>query len=209
VPDQTMHQVAYTATDVERLKSSIDEFGFGCVPHAILPEALDGLRAEAKERFALALLAEQKAELSYKANVVSLGERAKELVTSSKTYDLLHTLFGEKFELVNDSSCLTYYGEGHHLGPHLDKPATSCLVTMIAYLQAWGPEPRPSETGLVLRVYGQDQASLSAACMSIPTYAGSLVLGRGSKFWHERPMLLQGEYVTAITGCYRPISPEG
>src|SRR5262245_34392956 len=36
----------------------------------------------------------------------------------------------------------------------------------------------------------------------IPTHAGGIVVGFGSRFWHERPMLDEGERVAALTGCY-------
>ena len=40
------------------------------------------------------------------------------------------------------------------------------------------------------------------ARLTIPTHTGGIVVGRGSKFWHERPMLEKGEQVAALTGCY-------
>jgi hypothetical protein len=198
--------IAYTPQDVEQVKTSIDAFGFGCIRQAILPPTLSVLHSEAKERFALAQMAEQAAELSYKANVASLGPRAKNLLSSLEALDLLWSLFGARFALVDESSCLTYYGEGHHLGPHVDKPEASCTVTVIAYLIATSPMPYDPETGLALRIYGQDVASISEPRLTIPTEAGSLVFGRGSRFWHERPKLQKGEYVAALTGCYRQLS---
>jgi hypothetical protein len=44
--------------------------------------------------------------------------------------------------------------------------------------------------------------------LEIPTITGGLVLGRGSKYWHERPKLQAGEQVIAITGCFGELAAE-
>lgn len=199
-------QIEYTRADIEHLRSGIDTFGFEFLPDAITPSSLGALQDEVRERFDLALVAEQAAGLSYRANVVSLGPKAKELLRGQETIDLLYSVFGERFLLTEDCSCLTYYKEGDHLGPHLDKPESKCSVTVIAYLIASGPSPRPFNTGLVLHVYGQEMEDICNPRLSIPTKAGALVIGRGSKYWHERPKLEKGEYVAALTGCYGRIS---
>ena len=45
---------------------------------------------------------------------------------------LLSAIFGETFVLTERRSCLTFYNEGDHLGPHVDRPAEECVVTIIA-----------------------------------------------------------------------------
>ena len=127
-------------------------------------------------------------------------------MTSVETRDLLYQVFGEHAVLSEGVSCLTYYGEGDHLGPHLDMPAEECSVTIIIYLEATSPAPDAPDTGLILRVYGEDMAAGDEARLTIPTHAGSIVVGRGSKVWHERPKLKTGEWVAAVTGCFARVA---
>jgi hypothetical protein len=115
---------------------------------------------------------------------------------------LLSVIFGGSFVLTENRSCLTFYKEGDHLGRHLDEPAEECVVTIIVYVAATGPSIRSQETGLELRVYEQQMTENCNARLTIPTHTGGIVVGCGSKFWHERPMLQKGEQVAALTGCY-------
>ena len=57
-------------------------------------------------------------------------------------------------------------------------------------------------TGLELRIYGEEMTQNCQPHLTIPTRTGGIVIGHGSKFWHERPMLQKGEQVAALTGCY-------
>jgi hypothetical protein len=158
------------------------------------------------------LFAEQTASLNYRARLTSLGPAAQRLLQGQEARDLLREVFGQDMTLSEGVSCLTFYGEGDHLGAHLDEPAAECSVTILVYLAANGATSPPSpDTGLVLRVYGDRKPDGEAARFCIPTRAGAIVVGRGSKVWHERPRLLPGEQVVALTGCFkvadRPVPP--
>ena len=189
--------------DLEKVRLSVQSFGFGSLPCTIAPCVLRALNEEAGERKSAAVLAEQSEELQYRATIISLGPQARDFLCSRRVTELLSTIFGGSFVLTEHRSCLTFYQEGDHLGPHLDKPAEECAVTIIVYLAATGPALRSPQTGLELRVYGQEMTTTGTARITIPTRAGGIVVGRGSKFLHERPPLQEGEYVAALTGCYR------
>lgn len=195
-------QLHYGPGDVEQLCGSVRAFGFGCLPDAIAPMTLQKLQDEARERYSLAVFADQSAELSYRANLVSLGPEAAGLLSGVEARELMHSVFGQRVQLSLGVSCLTYYREGDYLGPHLDQPAEQCAVTALVYLSATGAASPASATGLVLRVYGQEAPAGREPVLTIPTSAGALVVGRGSQVWHERPVLQPGEQVMAITGCY-------
>lgn len=173
----------------------------------IAPSSLCDLQSEARELLRAALFAERSAELSYRAKIASLGPSAVRFLGHGETIELLRAAFGESFVLSEGCSCTTFYQEGDHLGPHRDRPEQECLVTIIVYLDASSPAPESPKTGLVLRVYGQEMTEGSEPRLRIPTSAGAVVIGRGSRFWHERPRLQTGESVVALTGCYKASSP--
>ena len=200
--DVPARQLNYEPGDVEQLRRSVRTFGFGCLPEAIAPTALQKLQSEARERYSVAVFADQSAELSYRANLVSLGPEAEGLLSGREAKELMYSVFGQHVELSAGVSCLTYYGEGDFLGPHLDQPAEQCAVTALVYLSATAADSPASGTGLVLRVYGEEAPAGREPMLTIPTLAGAIVVGRGSKVWHERPVLQPGEQVMAITGCY-------
>jgi hypothetical protein len=200
--DAATRQLNYEPGDVEQLRRSVRTFGFGCLPAAIAPTVLQKLQIEARERYSLAVFADQSAELSYRANLVSLGPEAAGLLSGMEARELMYSVFGQQVELSAGVSCLTYYREGDYLGPHLDQPAEQCVVTALVYLSATAAASPSSGTGLVLRVYGEEAPAGREPILTIPTLAGALVVGRGSKVWHERPVLQPGEQVMAITGCY-------
>jgi hypothetical protein len=126
-------------------------------------------------------------------------------LTDEPVLRLLRDFFGGEHALSEAISCVTFYDGSGHLGAHLDQPAEDCAVTIIVYLDAESPDPAAPDTGLVLAVYGEDRASVGVPRLRIPTRAGTIVLGRGSRIWHERPRLKEGESVVAITGCYRQL----
>ena len=103
--------------------------------------------------------------------------------------------------MSDDASCYTFYRAGDHLGAHQDQKL-ACVATLILYLEAGGPDPDRPDTGLKLKVYGDTLPPDRVAIREIPTRVGRLVLGRGSEVWHERPRLLDGEYVAALTACF-------
>lgn len=193
---------APTYNDIEKVRLSVESFGFGLLPALIVPSVLRALRQEAGQRKNGALLAEQSEELKYRASITSLGPKARDLLCSRQMMELLSVIFGGSFVLTEHRSCLTFYKEGDHLGPHVDKPTEECAVTIIMYVDAIGPATGSPQTGLELRIYGQEMTENCQARLTIPTRAGGIVVGHGSKFWHERPTLQKGEQVAALTGCY-------
>jgi hypothetical protein len=188
--------------DIEKVCRSVQSFGFALLPGSIVPSVLRALQEEAGQCKSAALLAERSEELTYRANITSLGPQARDLLCSRQMTQLLSVIFGGSFVLTESRSCLTFYEEGDHLGPHLDKPAEECAVTIIVYVAATGPVLRSPQTGLELRIYGQEMTENCRARLTIPTHTGGIVVGHGSKFWHERPKLEKGEQVAALTGCY-------
>jgi hypothetical protein len=187
------------------LRRSIESYGFGALADAVVPTVLQAMQAEAESSFGLASLAEQSTDMGYRARIVALGPAAAEFLRGEDTLDMLHTVFDERFALTQDRSCLTFYADGDYLGRHRDRPAEDCAVTAIIYLAAASPAPGSPRSGLMLRIYGEAQQPEPQPRLSIPTRVGSVVVGRGSTFWHERPLLGKGEYVAAITGCYKHI----
>lgn len=188
--------------DIETLRCSVEEFGFGFLSNPLASPVLQELQAEADERYKAAVFAEQSEGLNYRARITSLGPEATRLLCGPQMTTILNTLFGEKFVLTQHRSCLTFYGEGDHLGPHLDMPAEECVVTIIVYISATESALQSALTGLELRVYGRELGDALNPVLTIPTRTGNIVIGRGSKVWHERPMLQEGEAVAALTGCY-------
>src|SRR5437660_4672902 len=139
----------YTDADLERLRDDVRTYGFSCLPDALSPPVLDALQHEAESRLDLARSAEQVSALSYRAKISSLGPAASSLLGGPDARDLLYSVFEEQLMLAEGVSCLTFYGEGDHLGAHLDEPASECAVTILVYLTASGAASPPSPaTGL-------------------------------------------------------------
>ncbi|KKL67102.1 hypothetical protein LCGC14_2138340 [marine sediment metagenome] len=191
-----------TPAQKRAIARSVASCQFAAFPGAIGPQWLTALQDEAAALFSGAARAEGTGRLRYRANITGLGDVALGFLTHPDLLTLLSRHFGGDYALTPEISCLTFYDESGHLGAHLDEPAARCAVTIILYLAADSPDPQAPETGLVLNVYGIERASVGDARLRIPTRAGTLVLGRGSRVWHERPPLGRGESVTAITGCY-------
>lgn len=198
--------IAPHPTLIDELERSVASYGFGSMAGVIRPDILKAIQDEAETRLSEAVHAEQSSGLRYRARITSLGEQALALLVNPHVLDLLERTFKGRFALSTQISCLTCYGSGDHLGAHLDKPAPDCAVTIIIYLFARSPDPHAPDTGLVLNVYGESEDSIGTARLQIPTRKGTIVLGRGSRVWHERPCLREGEEVIAITGCYRTSS---
>lgn len=189
---------------VRAMRSSVHHFGFGALDRSLRGPVLNALRAEAGSLLEAASHAASESGLRYSARIAGLGEVALSLLKGPELSGLLEEVFGRAFTLSEEISCFTFYGAQDHLGAHQDKPGDRCVVTIIVYLHAVSPVPDAPDTGLVLNVYGETEDSVGDTRLSIPTVAGTLVLGNGSRVWHERPRLKDGEEVIAITGCYRP-----
>jgi hypothetical protein len=186
---------------------NIARFGFAPFPDAIAEHTLLAMRVEARALLADAKLAEDSTgTLRYRAHLTSLGPHALRFLKDAALGDLLTRHFGGTYALSEEISCLTRYDAASHLGAHLDTPKDRCAVTVLVYLEADGPDPQVGPTGRVLHVYDETADSIAEPRLTIPTSAGSIVLGRGSQIWHERPPLAPGEIVVAITGCYGSVS---
>jgi hypothetical protein len=197
--------LVYSSADLERLRADVQSFGFGCLPAALPGSLLAELQREAESLLGIALFAEQATDLNYRARLTSLGPVAAQLLGGPDARALLQAVFAESLQLSEGVSCLTFYNEGDHLGAHLDQPAAECTVTILVYLAATGATtPAAPDTGLVLRVYAEEKPQGDDVRLIIPTVSGAIVLGRGSRVWHERPRLLPGESVVALTGCFKP-----
>jgi hypothetical protein len=191
-----------------RLRSTVEMYGFACLDHALDQDLLEKLQAEAASKLEIAIAASSDGETPYRARIGTLGEVARGLLESPETTDLLHAVFGESLTLTDDASCFTYYRDGDFLSLHCDR-AVACRVTMIVYLDAASPDRNAPNTGLALKIYGASKPSGEAPRMVIPTIVGSLVIGRGSETWHERPPLQRGEHVMALTACFSAALPAG
>lgn len=189
---------------VEAMKSSVERLGFGSLKQSLRLPVLEALRTEARRQLKTASRAESERGLRYSARVGGLGDVALSLLKDPELSGLLDEVFGGTFTLSEEISCYTSYSAQDHLGAHQDKPADRCVVTIIVYLHANSPAPDAPDTGLVLNIYGETEDSVGDIRLRIPTTPGTLVLGNGSRIWHERPRLKDGEEVIAITGCYRP-----
>lgn len=143
------------------------------------------------------------ADLRYSAGIAALGPKARAFLGGGALAQVLRALTDQGFALTEDMSCLTVYEPGDQLGPHLDQPPERCAVTCILYLACASPDPLAEASGLQLKVYGPERESVQRAPRRIiRTAPGRLVLGRGARVWHERPALLAGEGVTALTACF-------
>jgi hypothetical protein len=198
-----MPHLNYTQSDVETLRRGVCEFGFGFLPDLVPPDTFAKLEREAKDTSDTAVSAKRTGAVNYQASIVSLGPESQSFLFGLEMTGLLSTVFGEMVAPSEDRCCLTLYREGDHLGPHRDEPANECWVTAILYIDVGRAAADAGSTGLVLRVYGEEVNEEPQARLTIPTAPGILVLGRGAKFWHERPALAHGEYVAALTACYR------
>lgn len=197
-----MRRLSYTQNDTDRLRRSIESVGFGFLSGVVPQAALARLQIEAKERAASATLARQSTGIIYRASIAPLGPEASALLFGEQMSALLLESSSKRTLPSKDRSCVTYYHEGDHLGLHLDQPAAECTITAILYLAVRGSPASVNDTGLVLKIYGEERPIQSEPRLLIPTSIGTLVIGRGSRFWHERPKLRPGEQVTALTGCY-------
>ena len=195
-------------SQILELRRDIAEFGFCSLQGFVSPDAVSYMREEADTVFSSSKFVSQCApeQLGYKARIGSFGKEIAAFYEGSLALGLVERLFDGRFELSRDLSCITYYKSGDFLGPHLDTPAELCTVTILLYLDVKRPHVVEETTGLEIRIYGEEMCAGMAPILTIPSNVGTVVLGRGSRFWHERPPLKSGESVTALTGCYRQLS---
>ena len=201
-PEQAMLEFAMSTGEIERLSAKVAANGFAYVRSAIPGPLLESLESEARESEPAAVTTHSQSGVAYRARIAPLGPVAGQFLFSRSMTALLCAVFGERFQPNEQQSCMTFYCEGDHLGPHVDQPAEGCVVTAIAYVATRRPALLSPNTGMVLCVFGEHTQPGGRPLLSIPTEAGTVVLGRGSRYLHERPVLQRGEYVAAITACY-------
>ncbi|WP_144107369.1 2OG-Fe(II) oxygenase [Paraburkholderia sp. BCC1886] len=183
------------------LRTSIEQYGFACLPDALRADALDSLQREAEASKNEALRADGNQEVSYQARIAPLGPCARAFLTSDALGSMLARVFDSPLACSETASCFTYYETGDFLSAHRDR-ADVCEFTVILYLHTQRPMHVTTSTGLLLNVYSDGPEQARALALVIATQTGSLVFGRGAAVLHERPPLSQGEAVVALTSCF-------
>jgi hypothetical protein len=185
-------------------KASFNDVGFVGVQNAAAAVVAKKLQDESHGLLdTVKRAARDDAQLRYSAGIASLGPKALAFLQGEVLSNSLFALTGERFVLTQDMSCITVYKAGDQLGVHLDQPPERCTVTCILYLACGSAAPHASDTGLQLKIYGDDKDSINRPPRAvIRTSPGLIVFGRGSRVWHERPQLRSQEYVMALTTCF-------
>jgi|CXWL01.1.fsa_nt_gi hypothetical protein len=187
------------------LSIRVQEFGFVCLENALDDEIMASLLAESNMKQSSARKAKENDPISYQASLADIGDTALSLLRSPFIYQILQMISDEPLALTAEASCYTYYGPGDFLSAHRDR-FPECAVTVIVYIDATSPNPSSPQTGLSLRIFDEQGADINALRIVIPTQVGSLVIGHGSRVFHERPTLQKGEYVIALTACFRALT---
>jgi len=187
--------------DLAALRSDVRRTGFASAENLIDVALLKSLREEASTQRGNARRVYDDGVVSYKGYLADLGKVARAFLTGRPFTRFLRLIFDQSFALTESSSCYTYYEAGDFLSAHRDG-ANDCEVTVLVYLDASSPNPDASDTGLMLQIY-EDHAGKPASLRHvIKTRSGSVVAGRGSREWHGRPPLLDGERVALLTACF-------
>jgi hypothetical protein len=189
-------------TEVRRLQDGVERFGFSSIDKAIDRELLEALRVEAADHRRGASQARETQKVAYRASVAGLGQVATSFLECESATELLQFVFKARFVLTREASCYTYYECGDFLGLHRDRE-TECAVTLIVYLDVRAAQIPSAHTGLQLRVYSPGDDENLMVRLVIPACTGTLVIGSGSQTWHERPTLQKGEFLAALTACFR------
>jgi hypothetical protein len=198
------YEIRFTTETQLSLRASVSEYGFAYLEDA-LGDELTALRAEAALKRDNARSAIESSAIPYKARIADLGDDALSFLRSPSIAQLLNALFDEPLTLSEDASCYTFYGPGDFLSLHRDRPV-ECTATLILYLDAASPDPHSPLTGLSLRVFGEHGEKAAEPRLIIPTGIGTMVVGSGSRTWHERPPLQPDERVIALTACFAAAS---
>ena len=203
--DMGAHDLRITAGTMSSLRAKALEFGFVPLENALGDELMAELRAEALAQRANAQPAEGTDANPYRSHIADVGDCARAFLMDQAVGNLLQAAFDETLELSAHANCYTYYEAGSFLSRHRDRPV-ECVATLIVYLDAASPDPLSPQTGLSLRVFNDDETGGVKPRTVIPTTVGTVVIGRGSSFWHERPKLQPGERVVALTACFRGVA---
>jgi hypothetical protein len=204
--DAQVYKIRRTTETVVSLRADARECGFAYLENALDDELLATLRAEASAQSVGAFSAIKGDSSPYKAHLADLGDEARSFLRSPPIVQLLQAVLEEPYALSEHASCYTYYESGDFLGLHRDRPV-ECAATVIVYLDVASPDPQSAQTGLSLRIFGEHGAQTTGPRAVIPTRSGTLVVGRGSRSWHERPPLQAGERVVALTACFAVHTP--
>jgi len=198
----------YENRNIKQLRQDINNNGFALLEApALKSDWFDNLNKEIGQQMSESWDKPKQGMDAERVQRANLGPVAQQLLTDNETLDFMFEVFGEEFEPSFAATCYTYYDDkDYYLGKHLDRES-SCTVTLIVYLVCSWPENTLPSSGLSLEVFGQN-ASEGAAPTVIPTRSNSIVLGRGSRFPHQRPKLQQGERLYALTACFKPIELE-
>lgn len=199
------YEIRFTTETQLSLRASVGEYGFAYLENALGDELKAALRAEAAAQSGNAHSAIESRAIPYKARIADLGDDALSFLRSPSIMQLLNALFEEPLTLSEDASCYTFYGPGDFLSLHRDRPI-ECAATLIMYLDAASPDPQSPWTGLSLRVFGKHGEKAAEPRLIIPTRIGTMVVGSGSRYWHERPPLQPDERVIALTACFAAAS---
>ncbi|MHB1075334.1 hypothetical protein [Thiobacillus sp.] len=224
-----LYEIRFMTETQLSLRASVSEYGFAYLEDALGDELKAALRAEAavksgNARSAIessaivggsglapghsrgnARSAIESSAIPYKARIADLGDDALSFLRSPSIVQLLNALFEEPLTLSEGASHYTFYGPGDFLSLHRDRPV-ECAATLILYLDATSPDSHSPLTGLSLRVFGEHGEKAAEPRLIIPTRIGTMVVGSGSRTWHERPPLQPDERVIALTACFAAAS---
>lgn len=190
-----------TAFDLDLFRSDLREFGFAAADNWLDADVFRSLRAESLAQRDSARSVSDDGEISYRGYLADLGNVALSFLTSSAIAEFLRAAFDEAFTLARGSSCYTYYEAGNYLSAHKDG-AEDCAVTILVYLDAASPDPGAATSGLSLELFDDRAGRPGDVIHAIATRSGLLVAGRGSRVWHGRPPLADGEHVYLLTACF-------
>jgi len=182
-------------------RDRFSKLGFVSIENAIRSRELIELKSEALLMKSKAKLVSDTSEYRHRAHQANLGESGYNFLLGRSIVSLVRFLVDGAVHLEGGASCYAYYQPGDHLDSHLDHQEL-CKVTVIAYLDIVRPKFDAEKTGLQLHVLGELNSNRNKPKAIIETKVGSVVVGLGSKNWHRRPELQEGEYLTAITACY-------
>jgi hypothetical protein len=191
--------------ECSELKAALERTGFACVPDALDVAEFRSLREESLSQRQHAKRVTDNREVSYSGFLADLGPIALDFLTGRAVSDFLLRVFGETFNLTHGSSCYTYYESGDYLSAHMDG-ADDCTVTMLVYLHAESPDSAARRSGLRLDIFADDDGKPGEAVHAIETREGNLIAGYGSRTWHGRPPLQDGERVYLLTACFTAAS---
>ena len=134
-----------------------------------------------------------------------LGPVSRALLSSEEFQRILYEITGTELEPSFEASCFTYYESPlDFLSIHQDRPE-SCTISLLIYLEAFGPQTsRPGE-GLGLFISTRANPSREISPLLIVTARPNrAVILKGSELPHYRPNLSPGESISLLSACFAP-----